>query len=116
MRLLEAYGWPGNVRELRNAVERAMLLADGDALEPADFPIAGAARRRSHGVRAAGRTASTSRSSSASLVRAGARAHGLEPDARGHAARHQPRPDPLPDREVQARPGRAKILNIAILL
>jgi DNA-binding NtrC family response regulator len=40
LRLLEGYGWPGNVRELRNAVERAMLLAPGDTLEPADFPIA----------------------------------------------------------------------------
>ena len=35
--LLERYSWPGNVRELRNAVERAMLLADHDWLEPADF-------------------------------------------------------------------------------
>ncbi len=26
---LAGYGWPGNVRELRNAVERAMLLAEG---------------------------------------------------------------------------------------
>jgi DNA-binding NtrC family response regulator len=30
--LLESYHWPGNVRELRNAVERAMLLAEGDTL------------------------------------------------------------------------------------
>jgi two-component system, NtrC family, response regulator AtoC len=35
--LLEQYGWPGNVRELRNAIERAMLLADGDRLEAADL-------------------------------------------------------------------------------
>ena len=38
--LLRSYGWPGNVRELRNVVERAMLLAAGDTLEPEDFPIA----------------------------------------------------------------------------
>jgi two-component system response regulator AtoC len=38
--LLRSHGWPGNVRELRNVVERAMLLAAGDTLEPADFPIA----------------------------------------------------------------------------
>jgi transcriptional regulator with GAF, ATPase, and Fis domain len=37
VRLLQAYGWPGNVRELRNVIERAMLLSDGDRLEPADF-------------------------------------------------------------------------------
>jgi two-component system response regulator AtoC len=40
MKLLQSYGWPGNIRELRNAVERAMLLASGDWLEPADFPLA----------------------------------------------------------------------------
>jgi DNA-binding NtrC family response regulator len=35
--LLEQYRWPGNVRELRNAIERAMLLADQEWLEPSDF-------------------------------------------------------------------------------
>jgi DNA-binding NtrC family response regulator len=35
--LLRRYGWPGNVREMRNVVERAMLLATGDRLEPRDF-------------------------------------------------------------------------------
>jgi DNA-binding NtrC family response regulator len=35
--LLERYRWPGNVRELRNAIERAMLLADREWLEPGDF-------------------------------------------------------------------------------
>lgn len=34
---LSAYPWPGNVRELRNAVERAMLLADGTELGVEDF-------------------------------------------------------------------------------
>ncbi|MEO8257025.1 MAG: sigma-54 dependent transcriptional regulator [Acidobacteriota bacterium] len=38
MTYLEGHGWPGNVRELRNAIERAMLLADGDTLARADFP------------------------------------------------------------------------------
>src|SRR6476646_9637691 len=40
LELLRGYSWPGNVRELRNAVERAMLLADGEWLEPAHFPFA----------------------------------------------------------------------------
>jgi DNA-binding NtrC family response regulator len=35
--VLQGYGWPGNVRELRNVVERAMLLAEGERLEPRDF-------------------------------------------------------------------------------
>jgi DNA-binding NtrC family response regulator len=34
---LAARTWPGNVRELRNAVERAVILARGDELTPADF-------------------------------------------------------------------------------
>ena len=36
---LEGYAWPGNVRELRNAVERAMLLADSVDLAEAHFPM-----------------------------------------------------------------------------
>jgi two-component system response regulator AtoC len=35
--LLDSYSWPGNVRELKNAVERAVLLAEGDLLGPEDF-------------------------------------------------------------------------------
>jgi DNA-binding NtrC family response regulator len=35
---LTRYDWPGNVRELRNAVERAVVLAEGSlVLEPEDF-------------------------------------------------------------------------------
>jgi DNA-binding NtrC family response regulator len=35
--VLRAYSWPGNVREMRNLVERAVLLAEDDILQPADF-------------------------------------------------------------------------------
>ena len=35
--LLDHYVWPGNVRELRNAIERAMLLAEHETLQPGDF-------------------------------------------------------------------------------
>ena len=34
---LQRQKWPGNIRELRNTVERAMLLAEGETLEAADF-------------------------------------------------------------------------------
>jgi two-component system, NtrC family, response regulator AtoC len=44
MAVLKGYAWPGNVRELRNAVERAMLLADGDRLEVEHFPMTVARR------------------------------------------------------------------------
>ena len=37
MQQLQRYPWPGNVRELRNAVERAMLLAEGDTLTANDL-------------------------------------------------------------------------------
>ena len=39
MTALESYRWRGNVRELRNAVERAMLLADGNELNESHFPM-----------------------------------------------------------------------------
>jgi two-component system, NtrC family, response regulator AtoC len=49
-RQLRAYGWPGNIREVRNAVERAMLLAEGTWLEPPDFPVLAAQREAVHGI------------------------------------------------------------------
>ena len=36
--LLQSYAWPGNVRELKNVLERARVLAEGDAITPADLP------------------------------------------------------------------------------
>ncbi|AGC47636.1 sigma-54 dependent DNA-binding response regulator [Myxococcus stipitatus DSM 14675] len=36
--LMSSYGWPGNVRELENAMERAVLLADGPHILPANLP------------------------------------------------------------------------------
>jgi DNA-binding NtrC family response regulator len=50
-RLVE-YDWPGNVRELRNAIERAMLLAEGTDLRVEDLPhelrlLGGSAAHRS---------------------------------------------------------------------
>jgi DNA-binding NtrC family response regulator len=47
---LVRYPWPGNVRELRNAVERAMLLAEGDELMSADFQLGGERGKLSDGV------------------------------------------------------------------
>lgn len=34
------YRWPGNVRELIHAVQQAMVLADGEVIEPEDLPAA----------------------------------------------------------------------------
>lgn len=38
-RLLLAHDWPGNVRELRNAIERAMILEEGDEITTSSLPI-----------------------------------------------------------------------------
>ena len=46
MKQLQTYGWPGNIRELRNAVERAMLLAEGSELAAGDFPVSASAAPR----------------------------------------------------------------------
>jgi DNA-binding NtrC family response regulator len=37
MEALKAYHWPGNIRQLRNAIERAMVFADGNTLEIGHF-------------------------------------------------------------------------------
>ncbi len=44
--LLQRYDWPGNIRELENAIERAVLLAEGRILTTVDFAHIDEARRR----------------------------------------------------------------------
>ena len=39
---LRAYAWPGNVRELQHAVERAVIMSEGERLTAADFPLTAA--------------------------------------------------------------------------
>jgi DNA-binding NtrC family response regulator len=39
VKLLTRYRWPGNIRELENAIERAVLLADGPFLRPQDLRL-----------------------------------------------------------------------------
>lgn len=38
MQMLLDFDWPGNVRQLENAVFRAVILCEGDLLQPEDFP------------------------------------------------------------------------------
>jgi len=37
MQLLQRYNWPGNIRELQHAIERAIIMAEGDELDSRDF-------------------------------------------------------------------------------
>lgn len=46
MRLLSNHDWPGNIRELQNAIERAVLVCQTDAIETGDLPL-----QRSDGIR-----------------------------------------------------------------
>ena len=39
---LRAYAWPGNVRELQHAVERAVIMSEGNRLTASDFPLTAA--------------------------------------------------------------------------
>jgi len=38
---LQAHAWPGNVRELENKIQRAVLMAAGPTIEPADLDLPG---------------------------------------------------------------------------
>ena len=39
MKKMVEYDWPGNIRELRNAIERAVVMGDGNSIKPQDLPI-----------------------------------------------------------------------------
>jgi len=38
-KLLESYPWPGNIRELQNIIERAVILTEGNVINPEDIGI-----------------------------------------------------------------------------
>ena len=40
---IRAHGWPGNVRELENRIKRAVIMAKGPAIQPADMELAAGA-------------------------------------------------------------------------
>jgi DNA-binding NtrC family response regulator len=42
MKILMDHDWRGNIRELQNVIERAVIFAEGETVEPADIGFAGA--------------------------------------------------------------------------
>ncbi len=46
LEVLLNHDWPGNVRELANALEHAVILSDGHAIVPEDFPSSVTTKRR----------------------------------------------------------------------
>ena len=39
LKAIETYGWPGNVRELENRIKRAVVMATGNLITPADLDL-----------------------------------------------------------------------------
>ena len=39
MKKLSKYSWPGNIRELQHALERAVIMCEGDTLHAGDFAL-----------------------------------------------------------------------------
>lgn len=50
IRRMEKYNWPGNVRELQHMVERAVIMAETNILQPEDFFFAANGRGEDEGV------------------------------------------------------------------
>ena len=42
---LQKYNWPGNIRELQHAIERAVIMSDGNELQSRDFSLPGDIRK-----------------------------------------------------------------------
>jgi DNA-binding NtrC family response regulator len=63
---LVAHAWPGNVRELGNRVQRALIVARGEAIEPADLGL-----ERGPSLAAAPRASAPARAAPETLDRAG---------------------------------------------
>ncbi|HSR12907.1 MAG TPA: sigma 54-interacting transcriptional regulator, partial [Thermodesulfobacteriota bacterium] len=48
IRAIESYHWPGNVRELDNRVKRAVIMAEGPKITPADLELSAHTPREEH--------------------------------------------------------------------
>ena len=43
------YKWPGNIRELKHTIEKAVILSNGNALQPEDFMLKAESEMKKHG-------------------------------------------------------------------
>jgi DNA-binding NtrC family response regulator len=68
---MHAHDWPGNVRELINRIRRAMVLAEGRQVTPADLELAAAGTAAGGDGLGQLRTAAERAAIGASLQRAG---------------------------------------------
>lgn len=49
LEILSKYKWPGNIRELKHSIEKAVILCNGNALQPEDFMLKVGADLKKHG-------------------------------------------------------------------
>ena len=68
---MSSHAWPGNVRELENAVQRALLMADGTTVEPEHLELRSSAGSSSPGAFAEREPAASGLTSSDQSVRVG---------------------------------------------
>jgi two-component system response regulator FlrC len=68
---MSSHAWPGNVRELENAVQRALLMADGTTVEPEHLELRSSAGSSSAGAFAEREPAASGLTSSDQSVRVG---------------------------------------------
>jgi two-component system response regulator FlrC len=68
---MSSHAWPGNVRELENAVQRALLMADGTTVEPEHLELRSSAGSSSAGALAEREPAASGLTSSDQSVRVG---------------------------------------------